>query len=221
MTNSSSPSLPSVDAKSGAAAIVSLCRSAADGDLEPRVQLDFEDAWMGEVAESLNHLLDTIDVFVRESTAGLRAAGEGRYYRRILEQGLPGTFRFGARRLNAAMSEMAKQGEELKRIEDGRVQTVRELEEALSHSAERISDAVKAIGDITRGTRILALNAKIEAARAGDAGKGFAIVADEVEKTSDKVAKAMAEVDRLFVEFRTDTQSVLRGLAEDGFAKAA
>ena len=64
--------------------------------------------------------------------------------------------------------------------------TVKELNEA----AGRIGDAVRLITDIAEQTNLLALNATIEAARAGDAGRGFAIVANEVKALSGQTAKA-------------------------------
>jgi len=68
--------------------------------------------------------------------------------------------------------------------------TVKELNEA----AGRIGDVVRLITDIAEQTNLLALNATIEAARAGDAGRGFAIVANEVKALSGQTAKATEDI---------------------------
>jgi methyl-accepting chemotaxis protein len=69
-----------------------------------------------------------------------------------------------------------------------------ELVGQLSNGANRIGDVVKLIRAIAEQTNLLALNATIEAARAGEAGKGFAVVASEVKTLASQTAKATEEI---------------------------
>ena len=79
--------------------------------------------------------------------------------------------------------------------------------QALSGSVQKIGDIVGLIQAIAEQTNLLALNATIEAARAGEAGKGFAVVASEVKELATQTSKATEEISTQISEIQNETQS--------------
>lgn len=86
--------------------------------------------------------------------------------------------------------------------------------EELSNAAEKIGHVIKIIRDVAEQTNLLALNATIEAARAGEAGRGFAVVASEVKSLAIQTAKATEEISLQVSAVQRSVRSAVSSVAD-------
>jgi twitching motility protein PilJ len=96
----------------------------------------------------------------------------------------------------------------------GQIQETAKRIKRLGESSQEISEIVELISDITEQTNILALNAAIQAASAGDAGRGFTVVAEEVQRLAERSGEATKQIGAIVKTIQTDTHDAVAAMEQ-------
>jgi methyl-accepting chemotaxis protein len=110
-------------------------------------------------------------------------------------------------------SVVGKTVEEVQEIADT-VENLAKMMTSLGDRSKQIGDILSVIKDIADQTNLLALNAAIEAARAGEQGRGFAVVADEVRKLAEKTANSTSEIGDMIKAIQEETEKAVLSMGE-------
>ena len=122
----------------------------------------------------------------------------------------------GSTQMESAIREIAHNATEAARVAHQAVDVAEATTQTvgkLGDSSEEIATVIKLINGIAEQTNLLALNATIEAARAGEAGKGFAVVASEVKELAQETARATEDISKRVEAIQADTTGAVEAIS--------
>jgi len=202
----------------------------ADGDLTVRATVS-EDI-TGAIADSVNYTVEELAVLVRRiNDAAERVTSASNAAQSTSNELLAATKIQSAeiQDANSAVLEMAKSMKTVSAsaLESARVanasleaaqkgaaqkkQTSKRIKR-LGESSQEIGEIVELISDITEQTNVLALNAAIQAASAGEAGRGFSVVAEEVQRLAERSGEATKQIAAIVKTIQTDTNDAVAAM---------
>jgi methyl-accepting chemotaxis protein len=219
---------------------VEALQHVADGDLATRLEIKTQDE-MGELARALNTTMDRIrDALQAFGHSAGRLHDSSRSLTTVSSAIMAGSDRTtqeatavtvsadevsrniqavaaGAEELGQSIQDISGNATDAAQVASGAVQSASSantMVAKLGDSSAEIGDVLKVITSIAEQTNLLALNATIEAARAGEAGKGFAVVASEVKDLAQETARATEDISRRVQTIQGDTAGAVHAISE-------
>ncbi|MHB1214414.1 MAG: methyl-accepting chemotaxis protein [Thiobacillus sp.] len=186
-------------------------RSLVRGINNATVQMDEAASQAGHVSESLQHASRRQSDGIEETSAAVvslaqsvqQVSGNAAESARVADQSLAAAEK-GQQAVANAISSMNGLREQ--------IQETSKRIKRLGESSQEIGEIVELISDITEQTNVLALNAAIQAASAGEAGRGFSVVAEEVQRLAERSADATKQIAAIVKTIQSDTHDTVAAM---------
>jgi methyl-accepting chemotaxis protein len=202
----------------------SVCERARAGDLEARILGYSGEDELGRLFIAINDMLDITDAFVRESRASLEYASQGRFFRRVILRGLPGTFRNAAQIINSGTEDMQRAAhalEEAKRhrlsIADEFEATVRGIVTTVAAASTELASTAQLLSHNASGTTEQSVAVAAASEQMSVNVQRIAAATEELSHTVDEVGKQVIDSSKFAegaVSEAQRTQNVVHGLSE-------
>jgi len=185
-----------------------IARAAAKGDLEPRLVGIRENGELRELSNSINTLIDATDAFLREAAASMEHARHGKFYRKVLETGMLGSFKQAARAINTANDAMREKLVANRKLAVGFQEEVGSVVQAVAGSANSLRANAESLVKIAEDTqqRSLAVSAASEEATTNV--QTVAAAAEELSASIREISSRVGEAASIATRAASEAKAV-------------
>jgi len=170
---------------------LTVCKAVADGDFEARIIGITEKGEAGELLQAINLMIDRTDAYVRESQACLEYVRDNKYYRRILEKGMTGSFLTASRTINSATQVMEDKVKNFTVVADDFEKNMKAVVETVASAATELQATAQTMEGTAAATSQQATSV---AAAAEEASTNVQTVASAAEELSSSIAEISRQV---------------------------
>jgi methyl-accepting chemotaxis protein len=189
-------------------AVNDVARAAAKGNLEPRVIHIRERGELGELPNSINTLIDASDAFVREAAASMEHARHGKFYRKVLETGMLGSFKRAARVINTANDSMQEKLVANRRLAVDFQSQVGSVVQGVAGSATSLRENAEFLVKIAEDTQQRSIAVSAASEQATTNVQTVAAAAEELSASIREISSRVGEAAAIATQAATEAKAV-------------
>ncbi len=201
--------------------VAQVCRHAYEGDLDARILSRRQPGTLGLLQKSINDMLDIVDAFVREASASMDSASQGKCYRKILQRGLPGAFRRSAGTINAGTDSLGRRvvaiaglakgfGTRLDQITAGLAKAASDLETDAERMAIAAEQTSRQSASVMAASDQASTNVQTVASAAQQLSSSIAEIGRQVGRSKESAGRAVNEAGRADAQIRNLADAAMR-----------